>query len=147
MKIHDEIDNYLAADLHSDLSDEEQNALHAHLVECGSCRQAHQESKIMNSVLEEKFGNEKPDAAFEQRMLAEFRNRIPQKNGSVAKFVVDLMRLRATQVAAVAAVLLALVQVGRVINGEGAIRRNELANSVDVYQRSAATQPSNGLTE
>jgi len=54
MKIHDEIDNYLAADLHSDLSDEEQNALHVHLVECASCRQAHQESKIMNKVLEEK---------------------------------------------------------------------------------------------
>src|SRR5437879_6480362 len=147
MKIHDEIDHYLAADLHSDLSDEEQNALHAHLVECASCRQAHQESKIMNSVLEEKFANEKPDAAFEQRMLAEFRNRIPQKNGSVAKFIVDLMRLRATQVAAVAAVLLALVQVGRMITGEGAIRRNELANSVDLYQRSAATQSSNGRTE
>src|SRR5437870_2295260 len=147
MKIHDEIDNYLAADLHSDLSDEEQNALHTHLVECASCRQAHQENKVMNKVLEEKFANEKPDAAFEQRMLAEFRNRIPQKNGSVAKFIVDLMRLRATQVAAVAAVLLALVQVGRMITGEGAIRRNELANSVNLYQRSAATQSSNGRTE
>ena len=101
----------------------------------------------MNKVLEEKFANEKPNAAFEQRMLAEFRNRIPQKNGSVAKFVVDLMRLRATQVAAVAAVLLALVQVGRMITGERAIRRNELANSVDLYERSAATQSSNGRTE
>jgi len=119
MKIHDEIDNCLAADLHSDLSDKEQNALHVHLVECASCRQTHQESKIMNKVLEEKFANEKPDAAFEQRMLAGFRNRIPQKNGSITKFVVDLMRLRATQVAAVAAVLLALVQVGRMITGEG----------------------------
>src|SRR4029077_8517747 len=125
MKIHDEIDNYLAADLHSDLSDEEQNALHVHLVECASCRRAHQESKIMNKVLEEKFANEKPDVAFEQRMLAGFRSRIPQKNGSITKFVVDLMRLRATQVTAVAAVLLALVQVGRMITGESAICRNE----------------------
>ena len=147
MKIHDEIDNYLAADLHSDLSDEEQNALHVHLVECASCRHAHQESKIMNKVLEEKFANEKPDAVFEQRMLGGFRNRIPQKDGSITKFVVDLMRLRAAQIAAVAAVLLALVQVGRMITGEGAIRRNELANSVDLYQRSAATQSSNGRTE
>src|SRR5204863_5623307 len=147
MKIHDEIDNYLAADLHSDLSDEEQNALHIHLVECASCRHAHQESKVMNKVLEEKFANEKPDAAFEQRMLGGFRNRIPQKDGSITKFVVDLMRLRAAQIAAVAAVLLALVQVGRMITGEGAIRRNELANSVDLYQRSAATQSSNGRTE
>src|SRR5205823_11452261 len=147
MKIHDEIDNYLAADLHSDLSNEEQNALHVHLVECASCRHAHQENKVMNKVLEEKFANEKPDAAFEQRMLAGFRTRIPQRTSGIAKFIVDLMRFRAAQVAAVAAVLLALVQVGRMITGEGAIRRNELANSVDLYQRSAATQSSNGRTE
>jgi len=134
MTIHDNIDNYLAADLHSDLSDEEQNALHVHLVECASCRQAHQENKIMNKVLEEKFANEKPDAAFEQRMLAGFRNRVPQKNGSVAKFILDLMRLRATQVAAVAAVLLALVQVGRMITHEGALR-NEFV-SAELQERS-----------
>jgi len=145
MKIHDEIDNYLVADLHSDLSNEEQNALHVHLVECASCRRAHQENKIMNKVLEEKFANEKPDVAFEQRMLAGFRNRIPQKTGGVAKFIVDLMPLRATQVAAVAALLVALVQVGRMITGEGAIRRHEeLGNSVDLYQRPAATQSLNG---
>src|SRR5882672_8471308 len=101
MKIHDEIDNYLAADLHSDLSDEEQNALHVHLVECASCRQAHQESKIMNKVLEEKFTNKKPDAAFERRMLAGFRNRVPNRSGAIKTFVLDLMRFRATQVAAV----------------------------------------------
>src|SRR6266446_4150955 len=148
MKIHDEIDNYLAADLHSDLSDEEQNALHVHLVECARCRRAHQESKIMNKVLEEKFVNEKPDVAFEQRLLAGFRNRIPQKTGGVAKFVVDLMRLRATQIAAVAAVLLALVQVGRMITGESAIRRNEeLLDSVVLYQPPAATPSSKGRVE
>jgi hypothetical protein len=124
MTIHDNIDNYLTADLHSELSDEEQNALHVHLVECASCRQVYQENKIMNKVLEEKFANEKPDVAFEQRMLAGFRNRIPQKNGSITKFIVDLMRLRATQVAAVAALLLALVQVGRMITGEGAATRD-----------------------
>src|SRR5260370_1841852 len=118
MKIHDEIDNYLAADLHSDLSDEERNALHVHLVECASCRHAHQENKIMNKVLEEKFANERPDVAFEQRMLAGFRTRIPRRTGDIAKFIVDLMRLRATQITAVAAVLLALVQVGRLITHE-----------------------------
>src|SRR5437016_11478782 len=100
MTIHDEIDNYLAADLHIELSDEEQNALHIHLVECASCRQAHQENKIMNKVLEEKFGNEKPDAAFEQRMLAGFRSRIPIRTVSVG-WLVGLMRLRAVQITAV----------------------------------------------
>src|ERR1700682_31007 len=118
--IHEEIDNYLAADIHGDLSDDERNALHTHLVECADCRKLHQETKIMNKVLEEKFANEKPDSAFEQRMLAGFRNRIPQRAGGLAKLIVDLMRLRVTQITAVAAVLLALVEVGRMITGEGA---------------------------
>ena len=116
--IHDEIDNYLAADVHDELSEEERNALHTHLVECAACRQFHQENKIMNKILEENLATEKPDTAFEQRMLAGFRNRIPQTTGSFAKLIVDLMRLRATQITAVAAVLLALVQVGRMITGE-----------------------------
>ena len=73
----------------------------------------------MNKILEETFAQEKPDPAFEQRMLAGFRNRIPQRSGLV-KVLVDLMRLRATQIAAVAAALLGLVQIGRMITGEPA---------------------------
>jgi anti-sigma factor RsiW len=115
--IHDEIDNWLAADLHGELSNNERSALHAHLVDCGACRQTHQEIKLMNKILEETFAQQKPDPAFEQRMLAGFRNRVPQRSG-LAKLLVDLMRLRATQIAAVAAVLLGLVQIGRMITGE-----------------------------
>src|SRR6266446_6560426 len=73
--IHDEIDNYLAADLHGQLLEDEQTALHTHLVECATCRKAHQETKAMNKILEETLAQEKPDPAFEQRMLASFRNR------------------------------------------------------------------------
>jgi anti-sigma factor RsiW len=120
MTIHDDIDSYLAADLHNELSEQEERALHTHLIECAACRKIHQESKIMNKVLEEKFDREKPDPAFEQRMLAGFRNRIPQRTASTAKLIVGFMRLRSAQIAALAALLLALVQVGRVITGEGA---------------------------
>jgi hypothetical protein len=116
--IHEDIDSYLAADLHGELSEDERNALHAHLVECAACRKAHQETKIMNKTLEETLAQEKPDPTFEQRMLAGFRNRAPQRNGLV-RSIVDLMRLRPIQITAVAAVLLALVQVGRMITGEG----------------------------
>ena len=141
MKIHDGIDNYLAADLHSDLSDKEQNALHTHLVECADCRKLHQETKVMSKALEEKFANEKLDAAFEQRMLAGFRTRIPQRTGGIAKFIVDLMHLRAMQIAAVAAMILALVQVGRMITGEGATtlspRHQFLARAQDYDARAA----------
>ena len=122
--IHKEIDNWLAADIHGDLSDSERSALHTHLVECAACRRAHQENKVMNKILEETFAQENPDRAFEQRMLAGFRKRIPQRSGLV-KSVVDLMRLRAVQITAAAAVLLALVQIGRMITGESAaVSRN-----------------------
>ena len=32
--IHEEIDNWLVADIHGELSKEERSALHAHLVDC-----------------------------------------------------------------------------------------------------------------
>jgi hypothetical protein len=117
MVIHDNIDNFLAADLHGDLSENERSTLHTHLVECAACRKAHQETKLMNNLLEETLADEKPDAAFEQRMLAGFRNRIPQSTGLV-RSIVDLMRLRPIQIAAVVALLLALVQVGRMVTEE-----------------------------
>jgi hypothetical protein len=115
--VHDEIDTWLAADLHGELSGNEQSALHAHLVDCAECRKTHQEIKTMNKILEETLAQEKADPAFEQRMLAGFRSRVPQRSGLV-KLLVDLMRLRATQIAAVAAALLGLVQIGRMITGE-----------------------------
>ena len=122
--IHDEIDTWLAADLHGELSDKEQNALHAHLVDCSVCRKTHQETKAMNKILEETLAQEKPDPIFEQRILADFRSRVPQRNGLVKLFV-DLMRLRATQIAAVVAVLLGLVQIGRMITGESVTAPHE----------------------
>ncbi len=51
--VHDEIDTWLAADLHGELSDKERDALHAHLVDCAACRKTHQEIKTMNKILEE----------------------------------------------------------------------------------------------
>jgi hypothetical protein len=119
MTIHDNIDNFLAADLHGDLSENERSALHTHLVECAACRKAHQETRIMNKFVEENLANEKPDGAFEQRMLAGFHNRIPRRSGLI-KSIVDLMRLRSVQITAVAAALIALMQIGRMVTGEAA---------------------------
>jgi len=118
--IHYEIDNWLAADLHGELSENERSVLHAHLLDCATCRKTHQETKTMNKILEETLAPEKPDPRFEQRMLVGFRNRVPQRNG-VAKALLELMRLRPLQITAIAAILLALVQVGRMITGENAI--------------------------
>src|SRR5437660_12219157 len=117
--LHEEIDNWLAADLYGELSEDEQRQLHTHLVDCAACRKTHQETKTMNKILEETLAQEKPDPAFEQRMLTVFRDRIPKRSGFV-KLLSDLMRLRAAQITAVAAVLLGLVQLGRMITGDTA---------------------------
>jgi hypothetical protein len=117
--VHDEIDNWLAADLHGQLSTDERSALHAHLVDCAECRKTHQETKAMNKILEETLAQQKADPTFEQRMLAGFRNRVPERTG-LLKLLADLMRMRAAPVTAVAAVLLGLVQLGRMITGETA---------------------------
>jgi len=69
----------------------------------------------MNKVLEETLSAEKPDAAFEQRMLAGFRNRIPLRRGGLGNWIVDLVRLRSVRIATAAALLLMLVQVGRML--------------------------------
>src|SRR4029453_685608 len=71
-------------------------------------------------------------------MLFGFRSRIPQRSG-LARLLVDLMRLRATQITAVAAVLLALVQIGRMITGEGAAVSRDRGRFVE---ERFATQPS-----
>src|SRR5436309_1002636 len=136
--IHDEIDSWLAADIHGELSEDERSALHAHIVDCAACRKAHQENKVMNKMLEETLAQEKPDPAFEQRMLSGFRNRIPERSGLV-KLLVDLMRLRAVQITAVTAILVGLVQMGRMITGENAtpLRDRERYAQVEV----AAPQP------
>ena len=117
--VHDEIDNWLAADLYGELSADEQRELHTHLVDCAACRKTHQETKTMNKMLEETLAPEKPDPTFEQRMLAGFRHRVSQRTG-LLKLLADLMRMRAAQVTAGAAVLLGLVQLGRMITGESA---------------------------
>ena len=118
--VHDEIDNWLAADVYGELSDQEQRQLHTHLVECAVCRKTHQETKTMNKILEETLAQQKPDPAFEQRMLSAFRHSIPQRSG-LMKLLADLMRLRAAQVTAVAAVLLGLVLLGGMLTRETAI--------------------------
>jgi hypothetical protein len=116
--LHDEIESWLAADIHGQLSEPERDALHQHLVECKNCRQLHQEEKIMHKLLEENLASEKADPTFEQRMLSGFRRRVPDNRGGFARFLVNALRARVTQVAAAAVVLLALVQTGRVITHE-----------------------------
>ena len=115
--IHEQLDELLAADLHDELTAAERDEFHTHLVECAECRQAFQEGKTMNRILNETMAEQKADPAFEQRMVSRFRDRVPKRNGLIA-IITDLMRVRAVQLTAAAAVLLALAQMGKMITGE-----------------------------
>jgi hypothetical protein len=115
--IHEQIDELLAADLHGELSDAERDAFHAHLVDCADCRQAFQEEKNMHKLLNETIADKKADPGFEQRMVARFRDRVPQRSGLI-QLVTNLVRLRAVQLTAAAALLLSMVQMGRMLTGE-----------------------------
>jgi anti-sigma factor RsiW len=115
--IHEQLDELLAADLHDELTAAERDEFHAHLVECAECRQAFQEEKNMNRILNETLADKKADPAFEQRMVSRFRDRVPKRTGLMA-LITDLMRVRAVQLTAAAAVLLALAQMGKMLTGE-----------------------------
>src|SRR6476646_10321452 len=115
--IHEQLDELLAADLLDELTAAERDEFHAHLVECADCRQAFQEGKTMNRILNETLADKKADPAFEQRMVARFRDRVPKRTGLIA-LITDLMRVRAVQLTAVAAMLIALTRMGRMITGE-----------------------------
>ena len=126
--IHEQIDELLAADLHDELTAGERDGFHAHLVECAECRQAFQEGKNMNRILNETIADKKADAGFEQRMVSQFRDRVPKRRGLIS-LITDLMRVRAVQVTAVAAILLALAQMGKMITGESATPKTRRENT------------------
>ncbi|HYJ04084.1 MAG TPA: DUF4349 domain-containing protein [Chthoniobacterales bacterium] len=126
--IHEQIDELLAADLHDELTAAERDGFHAHLVECAECRQAFQEGKNMNRILNETVAGKKADAGFEQRMVSRFRDRVPKRRGLIS-LVTDLLRVRAVQLTAVAALLLALAQMGKMITGESATSVQRRENS------------------
>ena len=73
----------------------------------------------MNKILNETMADKKADAGFEQRMVSRFRDRVPKRGGLVS-LVADLLRMRAVQLTAVAALLLALAQMGTMITSESA---------------------------
>ncbi len=116
--IHDEIESWLAAEVHDQLAADERAALQQHLAGCAACRALQEEEKQMNQLLEKTLATEATDPAFEQRMLSRFRHKVPEGGGSLLAFFSGLLRMRAAQVTAVAALLLTLVQVGKMVTGE-----------------------------
>jgi hypothetical protein len=116
--IHHEIESWLAADIHDQLSDDERVAFQEHLASCVSCRALQEEEKQMDQLLENTLATESADPAFGQRMVSRFREKTFSPNEGLISFFLSLMRMRAAQITAVAALLLALVQVGKLVTGE-----------------------------
>jgi anti-sigma factor RsiW len=116
---HEDIEPWLAASVHGQLSEEERQAFQKHLADCATCRALHAEELAMNNMIASTLDQAKPDLAFEQRVLSGFRKKVPHRAGLIS-LLASLLRFRTTQIAAAAAVLLTLVQVGRQITGEAA---------------------------
>ena len=116
--IHDEIESWLAADVHDQLSGAERAAFQQHLSTCATCRALLKEENQMHQLLEKTLATENADPAFAQRMVSRFRDQVPAPNGGFGSFLAGLLRTRAALVAAAAALLLTLVQVGQVVTGE-----------------------------
>jgi hypothetical protein len=117
--IHEEIESWLAADVHEQLTDEERAAFQQHLAGCAACRALQKEEKNMHQLLNQTLATENADPAFEERMVSRFRDKSPARSGGLITFFTGLLRMRAAQITAVAALLLTLVQVGKMVTGEG----------------------------
>src|SRR5205085_2115325 len=88
------------------------------------------------------MSDQKADPAFEQRMITRFRTRVPQRTGLIG-LLSNLIRFRAVQITAAAALLLALAQMGRLITGESlAPTRDDYISSV----LEAQLKPGDGRT-
>jgi len=143
--IHENINEYLAADLHGELSESEREELHTHLMGCAECRAHHKEEQLTHKVLQATLENAKPTLGFEQRMVASFRNRVPNKNPRLSGFFVNALRLRLIQAAGVAFVFFALVQVGRILTGETALNQSQVPLPLQARPSSNSTNPTRVL--
>jgi hypothetical protein len=117
--VHEEIESWLAADIHGELTAAERAAFQQHLAGCATCRALQEEEKQMHQLLEDTLAKEAADPALEERMIRRFRNRAPEARPGLVALLANLMRMRAAQITAVAALLLALVQIGKMVTGEG----------------------------
>ena len=116
--IHENINEFLAADLHGELSESERDELHTHLMECAECRSLHKEEQFTHKLLQATVERAKPPLGFEQRMISSFRNRVPKRNRPLSGFFVNTLRWRVIQAVGIAALFFVLVQIGRVLSGD-----------------------------
>ncbi len=113
--IHDHVEELVGGALCGDLAENERSSFEAHLSECASCRNYYQEQQNMSVLIAASLKNEEPSAGFENRMVQAFRGR-PQP--WFLSLWTRVARSYSVQLTAVAAVLLALVQIGALVTHE-----------------------------
>ena len=145
--IHENINEFLAADLHSELSESEREELHTHLMECAECRSLHKEEQLTYKALQATLERVKPPLGFEQRMVSSFRNRVPNQSPRLTGFFVNALRWRALQAVGVAALFIVLVQMGRILTGDADLdlSRTPLAFLARPPQTASLGAEGNGL--
>jgi hypothetical protein len=116
--IHDNIEPWLAAAVHDELSPSERAEFDAHLATCATCRALHQEQTALSTMIQNTLHADRPDDAFEQRMLSGFRRTAARPRGNIVSIFSRVMHARAAQITAIAAVLLGLTQLGRLLTDE-----------------------------
>ena len=139
--IHDDIEPWLAAAVHDELAPEERAEFDAHLSSCATCRASHQDQINMSKMIHNTLAADRPDTAFEQRMLSSFRRDVAQPRGNIVSFVGRIMHARATQITAVAAVLLGLTQLGRLLTDEEEHFEIPAKERIGLAPRAAAAAP------
>jgi hypothetical protein len=120
MKIHNEIEEWMAAAVTGALTPEEQQAFARHLAECPRCHALFAEEQKMNTMLNETMAKARPDAQFEQRMVRAFRTTGAGEGwrSRLGQGFFALMRLRPMQAGLAVLGLMALVQGGALLTGE-----------------------------
>ncbi len=147
--IHQDIEAWLAADVHDQLTSSEKETLQQHLATCGSCRALHQEEKAMHQLLGKTLTPESADPAFADKMVRRFRDRTPERAPGFGSFFTSLLRMRAAQITAIAALLLTLIQVGKFVTREGSdaqMARAEMATTAAPPPRHRAFDKASGPT-
>ncbi|MEA3188861.1 MAG: hypothetical protein QOD99_2691 [Chthoniobacter sp.] len=119
MKIHDDIEEWLAASVTDGLSEEERNVFEQHLAECRRCRALHAEEKIMSNAITGMFGTVEPDGNFETRIAQGFRRRISSRpRFHFGEWLLHFGQMPSVRWATALLLLAAMVKGGALLTGE-----------------------------
>ena len=119
MKIHDEIEDWMAGALCDALTPDEQKNFEQHLAQCPHCRSLYVENHKLNDLLNQTLPDLRPDQNFERRVIAAFREKIARGSFHPLRGLVWFVQFRTVRTALALLLLAAMVKGGSsMISGE-----------------------------